>query len=216
MRLAAAAAIAFGAACGGSPSAPSPTPTPTPTSTPAPSTIGVRYDTIPGPHEFLIGTPIPTQNQKQTYCCWPFPVRSPGVYEFDLAAFPLNVLPSGGNSNVVSESEMVIVGIDLYGATGAMTFQWHKAVTNDVIIYSSTGMASWSWMCTYIGHFSWEISEPGPYYVIVGAPGGAARIDFRVTNSGTVTAAANTTRATGYGAIRIAAAGHYRRPYRIR
>ena len=148
-----------------------------------PAFSGVRYDDIQVAHEFVVGSPLPTQNQTSTYCCWPLPVWNPGSFAFDLAHFPLNVLPSGGSSNIVSESEMVLVGLNTSPATGTVTFQWHKAVSQDVIISTYSGLPSHVVTYAYIGHFGWEINEPGSYYVVVGTPWGDARLDFLVTNS---------------------------------
>jgi hypothetical protein len=150
---------------------------------PAGGFSGVRYDNIQMSHQFIFGSPIPTQNQTATYCCWPLSVRNAGNYILNLASFPLNTLPSGGSSNVISDSEMVLVGLNVSPAAGTMSFQWHKAVNQDTVVYTYTTPASFVWSYAFIGHFSWEISEPGGYYVIVDTPWGSARIDFQVTNS---------------------------------
>lgn len=149
---------------------------------------GVRYDNISISHEFIVGTPVPTQNVTSTYCCWPLPVRNGGSYTFNLANFPLDVLPSGGNSNVISASEMVLVGLNASPATGLMTFEWHRAITQDVVISTFSGSPGYAWTFSYIGHFSWEMNAPGSYYVVVGSPWGSARLDFLVTGSSTSTA----------------------------
>ncbi len=153
--------------------------TPVPT-TPTPA--GIRFDDISIPHQFIVGSPIPTQDAASTYCCWPPPVRNAGTFTFNLANFPLNTLPSGGTSNVISESEMVLVGLST-SATGPMTFQWHKAVNQDTVIYTYTGAATYSWNISYVGHFSWEMSEPGRYYLVVNTPWGGAELDFLVSSS---------------------------------
>ncbi len=51
------------------------------------------------------------------------------------------------------------------------------------MVYTYTTPASFAWSYAFIGHFSWEISEPGAYYVVVDTPWGSARLDFLVTNS---------------------------------
>jgi Carboxypeptidase regulatory-like domain len=144
---------------------------------------GVRYDDIQVAHEFVVGSPVPTQNQASTYCCWPLPVWNAGSFMFDLALFPPNILPSGGSSNILSKSEMVLVGLKTSPATGTVTFQWHKAVNQDVIISTYSGLPSYLVTYSYIGRFTWEIAEAGSYYVVVGTPWGEARLDFLVTNS---------------------------------
>jgi hypothetical protein len=148
-----------------------------------PAFSGVKYDNIRVGHEFIVGSPVPTQDQTGTYCCWPLPVRNAGSFVFDLGLFPLNVLPSGGSSNILSESEMVLVGLNVSPATGTVTFQWHRAVTQDVVIFTYTGSPSYFVTYSYIGHFAWEIAEAGSYYVVVETPWGGARLDFLVTNS---------------------------------
>jgi hypothetical protein len=153
--------------------------TPVPT-TPTPA--GIRFDNISIPHQFIVGSPIPTQDVTRTYCCWPPPVRNAGTFTFNLADFPLNILPSGGTSNVISESEMVLVGLAT-SATGPMTFQWHKAVGRDTVIYTYSGAATYNWNVSYVGHFSWEIIEPGRYYLVVNTPWGDAELDFLVSSS---------------------------------
>ena len=169
------------AGCGGqsnTPTTPSPAQTP-----PAPTFSGVKYDNISVSHEFIVGSPVQTQNQANTYCCWPLPVRNPGTYTFNEADFPLNVLPSGGTSNIVSESEMIFVGLNEGLTTGTTTFEWHRAVGEDVVVYTFPATGSYDWAYSFIGHFLWEISQPGSYYVVVSAPSGSARLDFLVTNS---------------------------------
>lgn len=165
------------AACGGgNPAAPfSPSPPV------AGEFTGIRYNNIQIAHQFIVGSPVPSQNQSSAYCCWPLPVRNPGTYMFNLANFPLNVLPSGGSSNVISDSEMVLVGLNVSPAAGTMRFEWHKAVAGDNVVFTFTSSPSATWAYAYIGHFSWEINEPGPYYVLVDTPWGGARLDFLVT-----------------------------------
>jgi len=150
----------------------------------APATfIGVASNTIAVPHELVIGTPVPTQNQASTYCCWPFPVSNQGSFTFDLARFPANLLPSGGSSNIVSASEMMIAGLNVSPLRGVMRFEWHRAVAGDVVIFSFTGNSSSNWVYTYIGRFDWEINAPGPYYLTIDTDWGRARLDFLVTES---------------------------------
>jgi hypothetical protein len=39
------------------------------------------------------------------------------------------------------------------------------------------------WAYSFIGHFSWEVNAPGPYYLVVTTPSGQATIDFAVAES---------------------------------
>jgi hypothetical protein len=145
---------------------------------------GIRFDQIEAAHQWIVGSPVPTQNQGQTYCCWPLPVVNAGSFRFDLSAFPLDVLPSGGQSNIISASEMLFSSIDFSPGTSAVRFDWHRAVGPDTVVYSSTlGSGAYVWAYAFIGHFSWEVNAPGPYYVVVTTPSGVATIDFAVTDS---------------------------------
>jgi hypothetical protein len=153
-----------------------------PVPSPNPVFAGIRYDNIQFPHTFIVGSPVPTQNQAGTYCCWPLPVRNSGAFTYRLSDFPLDVLPSGGSSNVASPSEMLLVGINISPASAVMRFEWHKAVGQDSVIYAFT-TASFIWAYSFIGHFSWEINEPGLYYLLIDTPSGSARMDFAITGS---------------------------------
>jgi hypothetical protein len=116
------------AACGGSATAPSPFG--------PPLAAGIRSDQIQTAHQWVIGSPVPTQNQRQTYCCWPLPVLNAGSFRFDLSAFPLDLLPSGGQSNVVSASEMLFTGIDFSPSASDVQFDWHRAVGPDTVVFT--------------------------------------------------------------------------------
>lgn len=172
-------------ACAGGCSTTSPSsPTPTPAPTPMSSDTGIRYDNIGTSHQFIVGTPFPTENKDRAYCCWPLPVMNAGRFSYSLSSFPLNLLPSGGSSNVISASEMLLVGVNFSPAHEAVTFQWHKAVRQDTVLYTySTGSGSYSWAYSFIGHFSWEINEPGAYYLVVDTSAGSARIDFSINDT---------------------------------
>jgi len=111
------------------------------------------------------------------------PVLNAGKFSFDLFNFPSGILPSGGASNIVSASEVLFAGLNVSPATATMTFQWHRAVGQDTVIYTySTGSSS-AWAYSYIGHFSWEIREPGAYYLLVNTSRGNARIDFAISET---------------------------------
>ncbi|HYM24584.1 MAG TPA: carboxypeptidase regulatory-like domain-containing protein [Vicinamibacterales bacterium] len=165
---------------------------------PGTTAAGVRYDNIAFAHQFIVGSPVPTQNQTATYCCWPLPVRNAGTYTFNLAGFPLDRLPSGGSSNMISDSEMLLVGLNVSPASTAMSFEFHKAANQDTVVYTFAPSQPLVWGYAFIGHFSWEINEPGSYYVIVGSSSGSARLDFLVTSS-TTTDHLSARAATGYG-----------------
>jgi hypothetical protein len=123
---------------------------------PSPPTTfsGVEYDNISVSHDFIVGSPLPTQNQGGMYCCWPVPVRTPGSYIFSQEGFPVNVLPSGGSSNIISASEMIFVGLNQGPTSGPTSFEWHKAIGRDLVVYTFTAAGSYSWAYSFIGHFS--------------------------------------------------------------
>jgi hypothetical protein len=81
--------------------------------------------------------------------------------------------------------------IDYSPTSGTMRFEWHKAVGPDIVVYtynrtvpppSPTLKTWWTWGLATIGHFPWEISEPGAYYLVISTTWGDARLDFEVTN----------------------------------
>lgn len=157
--------------------------------------MGVTYDNITGTHTLTFGSPIPTTNVSGGVS-----FKNTNTYVFDLKNFPAGILPSGGSSNIASASEMVMCQLreENYVPKGDRTFfEWHKAAgihSVDTIIYSGYGPEAqedpswasyWSYDFSFIGHFSWEINEPGYYYVIIKADGGRgnARIDFQVVDT---------------------------------
>ena len=157
--------------------------------------MGVTYDNISGTHTLTFGSPIPTTNVSSGVS-----FRNTNTYVFDLKNFPAGLLPSGGSSNILSASEVVMCQLreENYYPKGDKTiFEWHKAAglhNTDKIIYSGTGpdfyedptwVYYWSFDFSFIGHFTWEINEPGYYYVIIKADGGRgnARIDFQVVDT---------------------------------
>jgi len=161
--------------------------------------MGVTYDNISGTHELTFGSPIPTTNVSSGVS-----FKNTGTYVFDLKNFPAGLLPSGGSSNILSASEVVMCQLreENYYPKGDKTiFEWHKAAgihNTDKIIYSGTGpdfyedptwVYYWSFDFSFIGHFTWEINEPGYYYVIIKADGGRgnARIDFQVIDTTPIT-----------------------------
>lgn len=157
--------------------------------------MGVTYDNITGTHTLTFGSPIPTDNVSAGVS-----FKNTNTYVFDLKDFPAGILPSGGSSNIASASEVVMCQLreDNYSPRSDRTyFEWHKAAgihNADKIIYSGYGPEfvedpNWTFFYSFdfsiIGHFTWEINEPGYYYVIIKADGGRgnARIDFQVIDT---------------------------------
>jgi len=156
---------------------------PPPGPAPTPTHGGIDSDTITVAHEFLVGTPVPTSSSNLTYCCWPFPVMNPGTYDFSLSAFPLDNLPSGGSTPIISASEMILAGIRFtQPSTTITTSTWHRVALglDTQIAMIATGRLAHSTAFSFIGHFSWEITVPGVYYVIIDTEWGSARLNFVV------------------------------------
>lgn len=157
--------------------------------------MGLTYDNISGTHTLTFGSPIPTNNVSAGVS-----FKNTNTYLFDLKDFPAGILPSGGSSNIASASEVVMCQLreENYSPRNDKTiFEWHKAAgihNADKILYTGTGPEfaedpNWTFFYSFdfsiIGHFSWEINEPGYYYVIIKADGGRgnARIDFQVVDT---------------------------------
>ena len=152
--------------------------------------------------------PTPTDNTgegvKWDWCNTDFSYSlqqtEPDAYQY----FPLNDLPSGGNSGRISKSEMVIAVIDILDndpKDGWIMYSWYKknaegsgtdkllVQTEKLSIPACGGYPHFGGECgmygsyeqySYIGHFSNEIEEGGYYYVIIDTKWGEARIDFEV------------------------------------
>ncbi len=166
MRLSVLACVLMLASCGGSPAAPTA------------RSGGIRSDSITIPHEVVLGSPTPTSSQSTMYCCWPLPIANAGQYAFTLNAFPMDDLPSGGGSNRVSPSEMVMVAIK-FGTptTQSASITWHRQGTSLAVwpIATNTGAAY-----AYIGRFHWEIVSAGQYDVTIDTEWGSVTVDFSV------------------------------------
>lgn len=115
-----------------------------------------------------------------------------GKTVFTLNDHPLDVLPSGGNSGKVSDSEMVLVRIVTSGSmsilpwrTQTVNMNWYDGSDNR-LIYSCSVEANNidNYAGSLIGHFSWEINKPGKYYVDVNVVNwGVERLVFDVVNN---------------------------------
>lgn len=142
---------------------------------------GIVYDNIKAQHIIHFGIPQPTQSGEPKF-------KASGVYNFDLAQFPKNVLPSGGLTGVVSVSEMVMVAIqawDYIPKNDAVTFEWRYG--DKLIASTKSGDFDergleyyYTFDYSFIGHFRWEIQKTGTYSVTIKTSWGEAKIDFDV------------------------------------
>jgi hypothetical protein len=113
----------------------------------------------------------------------------------DLKGIPLDNLPSGGTSKRISPSEMVILYAKLinYPNSGSMDISFINKQTNTRIYNYHTAVGAcggdcnylnWYWWTYgYIGHFSWEIKDPGQYQAVITTSWGSAYYDFTVIDS---------------------------------
>lgn len=146
--------------------------------------LGLVLDTITIPHVIRLCQPVPGPF---TSAAIPASTNC-GVYTRSLADFPPNILPSGGNSGVVSASEMIMVigefgrdgGPSLGNASIHVMFWKPGKVLYDSTSYSPNPAFPYIWVAAIIGHFDGEITEPGIYYCGIGTPWGGAQFAFQV------------------------------------
>lgn len=116
-----------------------------------------------------------------------------GKTVFTLNDHPLDMLPSGGSSGKVSDSEMVYVDIVTGGSmsilpwrTQTVIISWYDGSDNR-LMYNATAEVNNidNYAGAFIGHFSWEINKPGKYYVDVNVVNwGTERVVFDVVDNG--------------------------------
>ena len=167
--------------------------------------LGITNDDISLKNEVKLCQPVPTDDTskgvKWNWCNTDF---SYSLQQFDKNSaqyFPLNDLPSGGNSGRISKSEMVIAVVNILDndpSDGFVQYSWYEKEANgDKLLVKSQklpvpacgGYPPINHECGiyrnyenygYIGHFSGEIESGGYYYVVIDTTWGQARIDFGV------------------------------------
>ncbi|MBZ5529613.1 MAG: hypothetical protein LAN71_17160 [Acidobacteriia bacterium] len=174
--------------------------------------LGITYDNIGLKNDVKLCQPTPTDNTNEGVR-WDW-CNSDFTYSLHLGDpnsaqyFPLNDLPSGGNSGRISKSEMTIAVVNLLDndpVDGYVQYSWYKKggnadgtdkliVQTDKLIVSACGgypHIGREGECgaygsieeySYIGHFTGEIEGGGYYYVIIDTSWGKARIDFEVVS----------------------------------
>jgi len=145
--------------------------------------LGITVDYITIPHGYIVGAPIQTPDTSVTYCCWPYPVKTPDTYVFDEAEFPTN--EGIGSSKVITKAGMIFVGLNTLTNPAAIRYIWYKATGTgtDKVIYDTTLPSSYTATWSYVSHFPNVVDDPGQYYVAVVTPWGNTGINFRVTDS---------------------------------
>lgn len=167
--------------------------------------LGITYDNIGLKNDVKLCQPVPTDDtSKGVRWDWCNVDFTYSLQQFDKESFqyfPLNDLPSGGNSKRISKSEMTIAIVTLLvndSAGGYVQFDWYKKeASGDRLMVKSQklsvpacggyphigdecGIYGSLEEFGYIGHFSGEIVEGGYYYVIIDTKWGQSRIDFVV------------------------------------
>ena len=103
-------------------------------------------------------------------------------------------LPSGGAcaaDNRISPSEMCYAFLQLnnYPGSGTITQNWGENTGRGTFVSFSNSIPArsgsywWSYVWSYIGHFSWEINRPGSYYIDFLTTWGNANIEFTVVDT---------------------------------
>ena len=166
--------------------------------------LGITKNDISLKNDVKLCQPIPTEDVtkgvKWDWCNTDFTYSLQQTDPNSAQYFPLNDLPSGGNSGRLSASEMVIVVVNILDndpTNGYIQYSWFKKGETDKLLFQSQkiivpacggfpsvghecGIYKAYENCAYIGHFSSEIDEGGYYYVIVDTKWGQARVDFGV------------------------------------
>ena len=162
-----------------------PTTTPTPTPTPTPIQLD-NYDNIVVHHTITLCNPV----SDAEYAITGLSTKNCGNPDLDINHYPLDDLPSGGDSGKVSAGEMLEVKVRTDGhislipwESQTVWFYWYDGSNNKLLAHLSSEATSFNnEVICIIGHFSWELSKPGMYYVIIDEGDlGSARVVFNVT-----------------------------------
>ena len=168
--------------------------------------LGITKDDISLNNKVDLCQPVPTDDTsngvKWDWCNSDF---SFSLQQFDKNSaqyFPLNDLPSGGNSGRISKSEMVIAVVNILDndpAEGWVQYSWYEkggnvdgtdkkmVQTEKLPVSACGGYPHIGGECgiygtvqhyAYVGHFSGEIESGGYYFVLIDTKWGEARIDF--------------------------------------
>lgn len=167
---------------------PVPTPIYTPVPTPIPTPIQIySYDNIRVDHKIELCKPIPTHiYEKSESEEW---YTDCGITTFVLGNYPLDLLPSGGGSGIISDSEMVLAKVTINGGISLIPWEtvdvkmrWYDASENRLMFYTTQQNANSfnNDVTSFLGRFSWEINKKGQYYVDVITEYGDARVVFNV------------------------------------
>ena len=156
--------------------------------TPGPGQI-YSYDNIKVKHKIELCNPA----SDAEYAITGIFEKNCGHPDLNIDNYPLDILPSGGNSGKVSASEMVLVKITMIEdnyislvpwETDTIIINWYDGSDNRLMFGTSREATSFKTdVRCFIGHFSWEINKAGKYYVDVITENGDARVVFDVISN---------------------------------
>jgi hypothetical protein len=157
------------------------------------------YDSIRVNHVITLCNPV----SDKEYAITGLTEKNCGNPDLVINDFPLDNLPSGGNSGIISASEMVYLKVSMNEGSGislipwrteTVTFDWYDSSDGRELFHGSTEANAFNVVggCI-IGHFSWEINKPSIYYVDITTEDGNARVVFNVTDNGQATITATPT-----------------------
>jgi hypothetical protein len=148
------------------------------------------YDSIRVNHVITLCNPV----SDKEYAITGLTEKNCGNPDLALDDFPLDNLPSGGSSGIISASEMVYLKVSMNEGSGislfpwqteTVTFDWYDSSDGRELFHGSTEVNAFNVVggCI-IGHFSWEINKPSIYYVDITTIDGNARVVFNVIDNG--------------------------------
>lgn len=158
------------------------------------------YDKIYGWHEIILCNPVSDAERLVT----DLTEKNCGNPDLNIDHYPLDLLPSGGNSGNVSASEMIMAKVKIAGHISLVPWRtqhvkmiWYNESGRIMFVADRDANSFNPEVMSYIGRFSWEINKPGPYYIDIDAGDmGNARVVFNVTGSGVIATPIPTVSAT--------------------
>jgi len=158
------------------------------------TSLNITSDNISIDHDLIFARPISTDHFN---CIDNIPdYIGEGLFEKDLKYFPLDDLPSDKTctTNIrISPSEMCFTLLQLYNhpTNGTLSQTWKNVDTNTTFYETQYEIPSpqnnwelwYSYIWSYVGHFTTEILIPGNYQCITNTPWGSAIIDFKVVDT---------------------------------
>lgn len=138
---------------------------------------------MPLPYSLQWGIPRPTPN----FCEDGVILERPWVTQLQLSDFPKNIIPSGGISCTLSRSEMFAVIVQWQPAVKIDTtthIYFYRCDTKEQIAHLEgkdfAEDSDGALYAGFIGHYDWELAEPGKYHARVVTRYGTDVILFEV------------------------------------